>query len=95
VAFGKISCHWGVDKFHGSPILEFMLKMDVVAHVLDTPLMHLHEVDDQALVRDVVGTCTLWNCRYVKVLNSHTLVRTILFEFFDAWVFVIFDTLFH
>ncbi len=65
-----------------------MLKMDVVvAHVHDTPLMHLHEVDDQALVRDVVGTCILWNCRYVKVLNSHTLVRTILFEFFDAWVF--------
>ncbi len=57
--------------------------------------MHLHEVDDQALVRDVVGTCTLQNCRYVKVFNSHTLVRTILFEFFDVWVFVIFDTLFH
>ncbi len=70
MVFSKISGHWGVDKFHGSSILEFMLKMDVVVgHVPDTPLMHMHEVDDQALVRDVVGTCTLWNWRYVKVVN--------------------------
>jgi hypothetical protein len=70
VVFDKISGHWGVDKFHGSPILEFMLKIDVVVpHVPDIPLMHLHEVDDQALVQDVVGTCTLWNWRYVKVVN--------------------------
>jgi hypothetical protein len=41
------------------------------------------------LVRDVVGTCTLWNWRYVKVVNWHTLVRTNLFKFFDEWVFII------
>jgi hypothetical protein len=70
VVSGKISGRWGVDKFHGSPILEFMLKVDiVVAHVPNIPLMHPHEANDQALVRDVVGTCTLWNWRYVKVVN--------------------------
>jgi hypothetical protein len=37
------------------------------------------------LVQDVVGTCTLWNWRYVKVVNWHTLVRTNLFKFF-WWV---------
>ncbi len=66
----KLTAIGGVDKFHGSPILEFILKMDVVViHVPNTPLMHPHEIDDQALVRDVVGTCTLWNWRYVKVVN--------------------------
>jgi len=70
VVSSKMSGHWGADKFHGSPILEFMLKVDiVVVHMPDIPLMHPHEDNDQSLVKDVVGTCTLWNWRYVKVVN--------------------------
>jgi len=40
----------------------------VVAHVLDTALVYLYEVDDQVIMRDVVGICTLWNWKYVKVV---------------------------
>ncbi len=72
------------------------VEMDImVVCVPDIPLMHPHEVNDQTLVKDVVGTCTLWNWRYVKVVNWHTLVTTNLYEFFDEWVFVIINTLFH
>jgi len=44
---GKINGLWGIDKFHGDVIPEFSLKVDVViVHVVDVPLMHLHELDD-------------------------------------------------
>jgi hypothetical protein len=59
----------GVDKFHGSLIVDVCFKVDVVVfHVFDTPLMYLYEADDQDVVRDVVGICTLWNWKYVKVV---------------------------
>jgi hypothetical protein len=36
-----------MDKFHGSNILEFWFKVDVgVVHVIDIPLLHLHEAND-------------------------------------------------
>jgi hypothetical protein len=62
VASGKISGLWGVDKFHGHFIPNFCVKVDVViVHVGDVPFMHLHELNDQVLVQDLVGTSTLWN----------------------------------
>jgi hypothetical protein len=70
VASSKINnCLGGVDKFHGSLIVDVCFKVDVVVvHVIDIPLMYLYEVDDQTIMRDVVGICTLWNQRYVKVV---------------------------
>jgi hypothetical protein len=71
VAFGKINGRWGfMDKFHGLNIPKFWIKVDVaVEHVLDVPLMHPYEVDDQVVIKDVVGSCTLWNLKYVKVIG--------------------------
>ncbi len=48
----KINGLWGINKFHGLPILEFWIKVDlVVVHVVDVPLMHTHEADDQFLMK--------------------------------------------
>jgi hypothetical protein len=68
VVSGKISCLWGIDKFNGSPIPNFSVKVVAIVHVVDVPLMHPHEVDDQVLMQDVVGTCTLWNQKYLKIV---------------------------
>jgi hypothetical protein len=77
VASNKISGHWGVDKFHGSNILEFGFNVDVgVVHVVDIPLMRSHEANDQVLEGDVVGTCCLWNWKYVKVASWWTFWMT-------------------
>jgi hypothetical protein len=47
VASRKINDHWGLENFHGSPILEFWFKMDVmIAHLPKAPFMCLHELDD-------------------------------------------------
>jgi hypothetical protein len=63
----KLTVVGGVDKFHGSLIVDVCFKVDVVvAHVLDTPLMYMYGANDQLVVRDVVGICTLWNWKYVK-----------------------------
>ncbi len=70
MALGKINGLWGIDKFHGLPIPNFWIKVDVVvAHVVDVPLMHTHGDDDQFLMKDVVRTSTLWNWKYVKIDN--------------------------
>ncbi len=62
VASGKINGRWRLEKFHGAFILEFWFKVDLQeAYVHGHPLMHPHEANDQAFVRDVVCTCTLWN----------------------------------
>lgn len=62
VALGKITSLWGVDKFHGYVIPSFCVKVNVaVIHMANIPLMHPHEVDDQVVVRNVIGTSTLWN----------------------------------
>ncbi len=71
MASGKISGLWEVDKFHGRFIPIFCVKIDVmVVHVGDVPLMQPHELDDQVLMQDVVGTSTLWNWKYVKVIHN-------------------------
>jgi hypothetical protein len=71
VALGKINGLWGVDKFHGRFIPIFCVKVDVgVVHVGDVPFIHPHELDDQVLVQDVVGTSTLWNWKYVKAIQN-------------------------
>jgi hypothetical protein len=47
VASRKINGHWGLEKFHGSPILELWFKMDVmIVHLPKAPFMHMHELDD-------------------------------------------------
>jgi hypothetical protein len=70
VAFGKISGCWGSKKFHCSLIPKFWYKVDVmVVHMLEGPLMHSHENDDHAIVKDVVGICTMWNWKYVEVTS--------------------------
>jgi hypothetical protein len=62
MALRKISDLWGIDKFHNTIIPILWLKVDVhVVHMGDVPLMHPHEANDQVLVRDVIGTCALWN----------------------------------
>ncbi len=48
----KINGLWGIDKFHGLPIPNFWIKVNVtIAHVVDVPLMHTHEADDQSLMK--------------------------------------------
>ncbi len=48
----KINGLWGINKFHGLPIPNFWIKINlVVAHMVDVPLMHTHEVDDQFLMK--------------------------------------------
>jgi hypothetical protein len=70
VASSKISNLWGIDKFHGIAIPNFWFKVDLnVVHIGDVPLMHPHEANDQVLVQDVIGTCVLWNWKYVKVAH--------------------------
>jgi hypothetical protein len=70
VASGKFNGLWVVDKFHGCVIPSFCVKIDVtVIHMVDIPLMHPHETDDQVVVRDVIGTSTLWNWKDVKVVH--------------------------
>jgi hypothetical protein len=70
VAFGKVSGQWGLEKFHGAIVLEFLFKVDVATmHMLEIPLMHPHEANDQVAMGDVVGTCTLWNWKYVKIAS--------------------------
>jgi hypothetical protein len=49
-------------KNHGSFIIDFWFKVDVaIVHVHNTPFMYPHNIDDRVVVRNVVGTCTLWN----------------------------------
>jgi hypothetical protein len=70
VALRKISQLWGINKIHSLPIQNFWIKVDVaIAHVVDVLLMHAHEANDQFLMKDVVGTSTLWNWKYVKIDN--------------------------
>jgi hypothetical protein len=84
VALGKISGLWGIDKFHGLPIPKFWIKIDIaIAHVVDVPLMHTHEADDQFLMKDVVGTSTLWNWKYVKIDNVNYNDRVL---FYNVWL---------
>jgi hypothetical protein len=64
----KITCLWGIDKFHGFPIPNFWVKVIAIVRVVDVALMHPHEVDDQVLMQDVIGTCTLWNHKYLKIV---------------------------
>ncbi len=48
----KINGLWGIDKCHGLPIPNFWIKVDVaIAHVVDVPLMHIHEADDRFLMK--------------------------------------------
>jgi hypothetical protein len=45
-------------------------KVDVtIAHMPKIPLMHPHETNEQTRVGDVVGTCTLWNWKFVKITS--------------------------
>jgi hypothetical protein len=54
VTFGKVSGWWGLEKFHGTTIPKFSFKVDVaIAYMHEIPLMHSHEVDDQAIVGDL------------------------------------------
>jgi hypothetical protein len=70
VASNRVSGWWGVDKFHGATIPDFWFKIDVaIAHMPKIPLMHRHEVDEWTKVGDVVGTCTLWNWKFVKIAS--------------------------
>jgi hypothetical protein len=70
VASSKMNGQWGLEKFHGTTILDFWFKIDVATtHMPKIPHMHPHEVDEQTRVGDVVGTCTLWNWRFVKIAN--------------------------
>jgi hypothetical protein len=41
-------------------MLVFLNFEEAHAHVLDHPLMHPYEVDDQAFMQDVIGTYVLW-----------------------------------
>lgn len=50
MASGKISGLWGVDKFRGYVIPSFCMKVDVVViYMVDIPLMHPHEANDQVV----------------------------------------------
>ncbi len=70
MALRKINELWGINKFHGLLIPIFFIKVNVaIAHVVDVLLMHTHEANDQFLMKDVVGTFTLWNWKYVKINN--------------------------
>jgi hypothetical protein len=69
VASCKISGLWGLDKFHGCTILDFWFKVDVVVHMHEVPLMHLHNANDQYVVEHVEGACTLWNWKFVKLVG--------------------------
>jgi hypothetical protein len=70
VASSKVSDQWGLEKFHDATIPKFWFKVDVaIVHMLEIPLMHPHKADDQAIVGDVVSTCTLWNWKYVKIAS--------------------------
>jgi len=69
VASSKINGRWVGGKISWFTYCDVCFKVDVVvAHVLDTPLMYPYEADDQVVMRDVVGICTLWNWKYVKVV---------------------------
>jgi hypothetical protein len=47
VVFGKINDHWGLEKFHCSPIPKFWYKLHFMSTLLsEAPFMHPHEDDD-------------------------------------------------
>ena len=54
----------GVDKFHFKVILDFCYKVDMnTTYLGGVKLAYPHEVGDQWVVEDVVGSSTLWNER--------------------------------
>ena len=67
VASSKISSVGDVDKFHFKIIPEFYYKVNVTTTYLgDVKLAYPHMDEDQWLVKDVVGGCTLWNERNLR-----------------------------
>ncbi len=73
VAFSKVNGGRGVEKFHGTTIVDFWFKIDVATtHMPKNPLKVPHEVDEHTRVGDVVGTCTLWNWKFVKIASWQT-----------------------
>lgn len=67
VALGEISGVWVVDKFHFKFIPKFWYKVDVtIVHLCDVALMYPYEAWDPCVVKDVVGSCTLWDARNLK-----------------------------
>jgi hypothetical protein len=68
VVISKISSVGGVDKFHFKVIPEFCYKVDVTtAYLGDVKLAYPHEDGDQWLVKNVVGSCTLWTEKNLRV----------------------------
>ena len=68
VAVGKISGLPGKHKFHFTDIPETWFKVDV-SDILQkgVALMFPFDADDQNVMEDVRGTCTLWNQKYLKM----------------------------
>jgi hypothetical protein len=47
--------------------MEFSYKVDVtIAYLGDIKLAYPHEDEDQSVVKDMVGGCTLWNERNLR-----------------------------
>jgi hypothetical protein len=73
IAIGRIIGLPGVDYYHGKPIFDKYYSIGV-EEALDgkVPLFVKNEVDDppQLHLKDVVGTATLWDCKYIALANN-------------------------
>jgi hypothetical protein len=68
VAVGKISGLPGVHKFHFRDIPPTWFKVDILEIMLpEVPLMYPMDEEGFSVVKDVKGTCTIWDQKYLKL----------------------------
>jgi hypothetical protein len=67
VAVGIVSGFGGIDKFHFNTIPESWLKVDVKEVVSpNADLMYPNKNANQILLKDVVGSNTMWDEKFIK-----------------------------
>ena len=68
VAIGQISGIPGIHKFHFNDIPETWFKVDILEIMLpDVPLMMPRDDEGFSVMKDVKGTSTLWDQKYLKL----------------------------
>ena len=68
MAIRRISRILGIHKFHLNDIPETWFKVDILEiMLLDVPLMMPRDDEGFSIMKDVKGTSTLWDQKYLKL----------------------------